>query len=350
MVSEVQVKNKSHYIMNIIVPMAGRGSRLRPHTLTVPKPLVPVGGKPIVHRLVEDIAGVLDQKIDNIAFIIGDFGSEVENELLKVAASLGAKGSIHYQEQPLGTAHAVLCAKEHLQGPTVVAFADTLFKADFKIAPETDGILWVKQIEDPSAFGVIKMNEQGEIIDFVEKPQTFVSDLAMIGIYYFREGEKLRTELEYLIDNNIIKGGEYQLPDALRRLTEAGYKFKPGEVSEWLDCGNREVTVFTNQRVLEFDREKNIAQERKGLIANNSVIIEPCFIGENVVLENAVVGPHVSIGNNTKVKDSVVKNTIIQNNSSISNVVVKDSMIGSHASFTKEASDISIGDYTNLKA
>lgn len=336
--------------MNIIVPMAGRGSRLRPHTLTVPKPLVPVGGKPIVHRLVEDIAGVLDQKIDNIAFIIGDFGSEVENELLKVAASLGAKGSIHYQEQPLGTAHAVLCAKEHLQGPTVVAFADTLFKADFKIAPETDGILWVKQIEDPSAFGVIKMNEQGEIIDFVEKPQTFVSDLAMIGIYYFREGEKLRTELEYLIDNNIIKGGEYQLPDALRRLTEAGYKFKPGEVSEWLDCGNREVTVFTNQRVLEFDREKNIAQERKGLIANNSVIIEPCFIGENVVLENAVVGPHVSIGNNTKVKDSVVKNTIIQNNSSISNVVVKDSMIGSHASFTKEASDISIGDYTNLKA
>lgn len=336
--------------MNIIVPMAGRGSRLRPHTLTVPKPLVPVGGKPIVHRLVEDIAGVLDQKIDNIAFIIGDFGSEVENELLEVAASLGAKGSIHYQEQPLGTAHAVLCAKEHLQGPTVVAFADTLFKADFKISPETDGILWVKQIEDPSAFGVIKMNEQGEIIDFVEKPQTFVSDLAMIGIYYFREGEKLRTELEYLIENNIIKGGEYQLPDALRRLTEAGYKFKPGEVSEWLDCGNREVTVFTNQRVLEFDREKNIAQERKGLIANNSVIIEPCFIGENVVLENAVVGPHVSIGNNTKVKDSVVKNTIIQNNSSISNVVVKDSMIGSHASFSKEASDISIGDYTNLKA
>lgn len=336
--------------MNIIVPMAGRGSRLRPHTLTVPKPLVPVGGKPIVHRLVEDIAGVLDQKIDNIAFIIGDFGTEVENELLAVAESLGAKGSIHYQEQPLGTAHAVLCAKEHLQGPTVVAFADTLFKADFKISPETDGILWVKQIEDPSAFGVIKMNEQGEIIDFVEKPQTFVSDLAMIGIYYFREGEKLRTELEYLIDNNIIKGGEYQLPDALRRLTEAGYKFKPGEVSEWLDCGNREVTVFTNQRVLEFDREKNLTQAREGLTLNNSIIIEPCYIGTNVVLENAVVGPHVSIGNNTRVVNSVVKNTIIQNNSTINNVVVKDSMIGSHATFEKEASDISIGDYTNLKA
>ena len=335
--------------MNIIVPMAGRGSRLRPHTLTVPKPLVPVGGKPIVHRLVEDIAAVLDQKIDNIAFIIGDFGTEIENELLAVAEKLGAKGSIHFQNEPLGTAHAVLCAKEHLQGPTVVAFADTLFKADFKIDPATDGILWVKQIEDPSAFGVVKMNESGEIIDFVEKPQTFVSDLAMIGIYYFREGEKLRTELEYLIDNNIIKGGEYQLPDGLRRLTEAGYKFKPGEVSEWLDCGNKEVTVFTNQRVLEYDLEKNVPQERKALNSTNSVIIEPCFIGKNVQLENAIVGPHVSLGNGSIVKNSIVKNTIVQNNSKLINVVVADSMIGSNAAFEKTPNDISIGDYTTIK-
>ena len=221
--------------MKVIVPMAGRGSRLRPHTLVTPKPLVPVGGKPIVHRLVEDIASVCTEKIDEIAFVIGDFGPEVEKELIEVAAQLGAKGSIHYQEQPLGTAHAVLCAKEKLDGPVVVAFADTLFKANFKIDPNDDGILWVKQIEDPSAFGVIKMNEQGEIIDFVEKPKEFVSDLAMIGIYYFKDGARLRQELEYLIDNNIIKSGEYQLPDALRRLTEAGYKFKPGEVIEWLD-------------------------------------------------------------------------------------------------------------------
>ena len=160
--------------MNVIVPMAGRGSRLRPHTLTVPKPLVPVGGKPIVHRLVEDIARVCAEKIDEIAFVVGEFGSEVEQELLAVAEKLGAKGSIHYQHQPLGTAHAVLCAADKLTGPVVVAFADTLFKADFKISSEDEGILWVKQIEDPSAFGVIKMNERGEIIDFVEKPKEFV--------------------------------------------------------------------------------------------------------------------------------------------------------------------------------
>lgn len=329
--------------------MAGRGSRLRPHTLTVPKPLVPVGGKPIVHRLVEDIAAVCTDKIDEIAFVIGDFGDAVEKELLEVATKLGAKGSIHYQEQPLGTAHAVLCAKEKLVGPTVVAFADTLFKADFKIDPNDDGILWVKQIEDPSAFGVVKLNPAGEIVDFVEKPKEFVSDLAMIGIYYFKDGERLRKELEYLIDNNIIKGGEYQLPDALRRLTESGYKFKPGEVSEWLDCGNKEVTVHTNQRVLEYDLAKGINLVAASSKQTNAIIVEPCFIGENAVIENSVIGPHVSIGANSVVTNSVIVNTNIQSNTTIKNANIHNSMIGSHAYYHGLARDLSIGDYSTIQ-
>lgn len=335
--------------MNIIVPMAGRGSRLRPHTLTVPKPLVPVGGKPIVHRLVEDIAAVCTDKIDEIAFVIGDFGDAVEKELLDVAAKLGAKGSIHYQDQPLGTAHAVLCAKEKLVGPTVVAFADTLFKADFKIDPNDDGILWVKQIEDPSAFGVVKLNPAGEIVDFVEKPKEFVSDLAMIGIYYFKDGGRLRKELEYLIDNNIIKGGEYQLPDALRRLTESGYKFKPGEVSEWLDCGNKEVTVHTNQRVLEYDLAKGINLVAASSKQTNAIIVEPCFIGENAVIENSVIGPHVSIGANSVVSNSVIVNTNIQSNTTIKNANIHNSMIGSFATYNGLARDLSIGDYSTIQ-
>lgn len=334
--------------MKIIVPMAGRGSRLRPHTLTVPKPLVPVGGKPIVHRLVEDIAGVCSEPIDEIAFVIGDFGKEVEEELIKVAESLGAKGSIHHQTEPLGTAHAVLCAEEKLDGPVVVAFADTLFKADFKIDPKDDGILWVKQIEDPSAFGVVKMNDNGEIIDFIEKPQTFVSDLAMIGIYYFKEGKDLKTELNYLIDNDIIKGGEYQLPDALRRLTEKGKIFKPGKVTEWLDCGNKVVTVNANQRVLEFDREKNIELVDPSAKINNSVIIPPCFIGKDVVLNDSVVGPHVSLGQGTKVNGSIIKNSIVQSNASIKNINLKDSMVGNHSNINKTPQDLSVGDYTTM--
>lgn len=333
--------------MKIVVPMAGRGSRLRPHTLTVPKPLVPVGGKPIVHRLVQDIAKTSSEKIDEIAFVIGDFGKEVENELIKVAENLGAKGRIYYQDKALGTAHAVLCAAESLKGPVVVAFADTLFKADFTMDSESDGILWVKQIEDPSAFGVVKLNDEGVITDFVEKPETFVSDLAMIGIYYFKEAEKLKVELQYLIDNGIIKGGEYQLPDALRNLTKKGAQFKPGKVTEWLDCGNKKVTVHTNQRVLEFDKDEDLIS--KDLVSKNSVVVPPCFIGEHVVLENAVVGPHVSLGRGTTVKNSVVTNSIVQKNAMITNSVLQDSMIGNNAKILSHGKVISIGDYTTIE-
>lgn len=332
--------------MNVIVPMAGRGSRLRPHTLTVPKPLVPVGGKPIVHRLVEDIARVCAEKIDEIAFVVGEFGSEVEQELLAVAEKLGAKGTIHYQHQPLGTAHAVLCAADKLTGPVVVAFADTLFKADFKISSEDEGILWVKQIEDPSAFGVIKMNERGEIIDFVEKPKEFVSDLAMIGIYYFRDGERLHKELQYLIDNAVIKSGEYQLPDALRRLTESGVVFKPGTVSEWLDCGNKEVTVHTNQRVLEFDRAAGLSMQDESATCVDSVIIQPCFIGKNVKIHASVIGPHVSIGANSVVENSIIRNTNIQQNTQISNAIIADSMLGSNVVYKGRSKDLSLGDFS----
>jgi glucose-1-phosphate thymidylyltransferase len=332
--------------MNVIVPMAGRGSRLRPHTLTVPKPLVPVGGKPIVHRLVEDIARVCAEKIDEIAFVVGEFGSEVEQELLAVAEKLGAKGSIHYQHQPLGTAHAVLCAADKLTGPVVVAFADTLFKADFKISSEDEGILWVKQIEDPSAFGVIKMNEREEIIDFVEKPKEFVSDLAMIGIYYFRDGERLHKELQYLIDNDVIKSGEYQLPDALRRLTESGVVFKPGTVSEWLDCGNKEVTVHTNQRVLAFDQAAGLSMQDASAECVNSVIIQPCFIGKNVKIHASVIGPHVSIGANSVVENSIIRNTNIQQNTQISNANIADSMLGSNVVYKGRSKDLSLGDFS----
>lgn len=327
--------------------MAGRGSRLRPHTLTIPKPLVPVGGKPIVHRLVADIARVCAEPIEEIAFVVGEFGEAVENELLAVAASLGAKGSIHYQLQALGTAHAVLCAAEALDGPVVVAFADTLFKADFKISHEDEGILWVKQIEDPSAFGVVKLDANGAIIDFVEKPQTFVSDLAMIGIYYFKDGARLKQELQYLIDHNVVKGGEYQLPDALRRLTEAGVAFKPGTVDEWLDCGNKEVTVETNQRVLEHDAEAGRLVNLSSHISE-SVVIQPCYIGPNVRIERSVVGPHVSLGEGTVVSDAHISNCIVGHQTKLSKVNLSGAMIGSHAQYNGRAKDLSLGDFSTV--
>jgi glucose-1-phosphate thymidylyltransferase len=335
--------------MKIIVPMAGMGKRMRPHTLTVPKPLIPIAGKPIVQRLVEDIARVCGEAVEEVAFIIGRFGAEVEKSLVKIAESVGAKGTIYYQDEPLGTAHAILCAKDSLSGPLVVAFADTLFKADFTLDSSVPGTIWVQKVEDPKPFGVVKLNEQGQITDFVEKPETFVSDLAIIGIYYFQDGEYLRSELQYLLDNDIKDKGEYQLTNALENMKNKGTIFVPGQVTEWLDCGNKDATVFTNQRYLEYLKERGENLVADSAIITNSVLIEPVYIGENAVITNSVVGPHTSIGSKSNVRDSCVSNSIVQTSASVLNAVITDSMIGNFASVSSKAIDLSVGDYNVLK-
>src|SRR5579872_3955939 len=202
--------------MNIIIPMAGMGKRMRPHTLTTAKPLLPIAGKPIVQRLVEDIMATCNEKVEEIAFVIGPaFGKEVEAHLCKVAEALGAKGKICYQDVPLGTAHAILCAGDTLSGNVFIAFADTLFKATFSIDKNKEAIVWTQKVEDPRAYGVVKQNTQGEIEAFVEKPLEFVSDLAIIGVYYFKDGHGLKKELQRLIDKKIMLKGEYQITDAM---------------------------------------------------------------------------------------------------------------------------------------
>lgn len=330
--------------------MAGRGSRLRPHTLTVPKPLIPIAGKPIVHRLVEDIAGVINQDIEEIAFIIHkDFGPQVEADLIAIAEKLGSKGVIYYQEQPLGTAHAIMSAKESMSGPIVVAYADTLFRADFALDTTADSVIWVKQVNDPSTFGVVKLDADNRIIAFVEKPKEYVSDLAIIGIYYFKSGENLRAELQYLLDNNIVKGGEYQLTDGLENMKQKGLKFVPGKVDEWMDCGNKNVTVETNSRLLGFlygDGENLVDANVK---LENSTIIPPCFIDKDVILINATVGPNVSLGRGSHVTDSTIKNSLVQTHAHIKNASLDNAMIGNHASFDGKFTSISIGDYSVLE-
>ena len=335
--------------MNIIVPMAGRGSRLRPHTLTVPKPLVHVAGKPIVERLVEDIVRTAHSDVANICFVTGEFGSDVERELVAVAERLGAKGHIRHQEEPLGTAHAILCGKDFLDGPVVVAFADTLFRADFTIDSQADGVLFCQRIEDPSAFGVVVTNNTGAIVDYVEKPQEWVGDLAMIGIYAFKDGARLNQELQRLIDQNIMQGGEYQLPDALRNMTQDGLQFIPGEVSEWMDCGNKKVTVETNGQILKIlHQEGRLDEVPASAKVLESVILPPCHIGENVVIERAVVGPNVTLGAGTVVRDARVSNALVSEGSQISHAVIDGAMIGAHASWHGAPEDASIGDYCTV--
>ena len=278
--------------------MAGRGSRLRPHTLTIPKPLIPVAGKPIVHRLVEDIAGVLQQDIEEVAFIIHEsFGKKVEEELIAIATKLGAKGTIYYQNEALGTGHAIMCAKDSLSGPAVIAYADTLIRADFDLDKDADSVIWVKQVDHPEAFGVVKLNEANGITQMMAK----------------------------------------------------GMKFVPGKVAEWMDCGNKNVTVETNSRMLGFlhnDGEHLVDYDVK---TENSTIIAPCYIGKNVILINATVGPNVSLGDGCHVQNSTIKNSLVQTHSHIKNASLDNAMIGNHAAFDGNFTAISIGDYSVLE-
>lgn len=338
--------------MKIIVPMAGRGSRLRPHTLTVPKPLIPVAGKPIVHRLVEDIAAILDEKVEEIAFILGDpafFGDDVIRSLESLAEGLGAKASIYRQLDPKGTGHAIMCAEDSLSGPAVIAYADTLIRADFELDRDADAVIWTKKVENPEAYGVVNLNDKNEIIELVEKPSTFVSDQAVIGIYYFKDVGELKNELQYVLDNEIIHGGEYQINDGIKRMMEKGKIFKTGSVDAWMDCGNKEVTVETNQRMLQFLADENKSLLSETITNKNSEIIPPCFIGENVVLKNSKIGPYVSIGDHTVVENSTLENGIIQSHSTIRNANLENAMIGNHATFDGKFTNVSIGDYSELK-
>lgn len=334
--------------MNIIIPMAGMGKRMRPHTLTTPKPLLPVAGKPIVQRMVEDIINTSGEKVEEIAFIIGpSFGEAVEKNLLDIATALGAKGKICYQHEAHGTAHAILCASETLTGNVLIAFADTLFKASFNFDASKDAIIWTQKVEDPSAFGVVKLNDKEEIEAFIEKPQDFVSDLAIIGVYYFKDGDNLKKELQRLIDEDIKLKGEYQITDAMDHMLKKGMKFYTDQVEEWLDCGNKDATVFTNQRILELKQETE-QLVHASLVSNNSVIIPPCYIGEGVVITNSVVGPHVSLESGVQVIDSRISNSIVQADSIVKNARIENSMLGKSVNYTEKPQDISLGDFSTL--
>ncbi len=332
--------------MRIIIPMAGMGKRLRPHTLTVPKPLISIAGKPIVEHLVEEIIRTANNEpIEEIAFIIGDFGEEVEKKLLNIASKFNTQGKIYYQKQALGTAHAINCAAQSLKGKIIVAFADTLFKTKFTLENNVDGSIWVKKIKDPSAFGVVTVGKDNIITGFVEKPKKFVSDLAIIGIYYFKEGEKLAKYLDYLISHNIKGNDEYQLTDVLKMMAKDGLKLRAQEVEFWFDCGNKEATVETNKNILKLKGENYISESAKLI---NSVVISPCYIGENVSIENSIIGPYASIGKNVNVTKSIIENSIIQHDSQIKYCQLKGSMIGANAKINGKFLDLSVSDYSTI--
>ncbi len=284
--------------MKLIIPMAGRGTRVRPHSHTTPKPLLPVAGTMIVERIVETFARTLDRTIDEIVYILGpDFGREIKETLTDMSNRHNATATFRVQEVALGTAHAVSCAGEDLEGEVIIVFADTLFDSDKTVSvDDADSVIWLKEVDDPSRFGVA-VHENDEITDFVEKPSTPISNLAIIGVYYFKKGEDLMKEIQYLLDNNVTgHGDEYQLTDALDRLLKGGNVFKKATVDEWLDCGTLPAWLDTTGEILQ--KEKHSYSDY-----DDTTIHPPVFFGKGVEISGSEIGPNVSVEAGTVIKD-----------------------------------------------
>ncbi|MFO7798485.1 sugar phosphate nucleotidyltransferase [Rhodohalobacter sp.] len=330
--------------MKLIIPMAGRGTRVRPHSHTTPKPLLPVAGTMIVERIVETFARTLDRTIDEIVYILGpDFGREIKETLTEMSKRHNAKATFRVQDVALGTAHAVICAGEDLEGEVIIVFADTIFDSYEKVTvDDADSVIWLKEVEDPSRFGVA-VHDGDTITDFVEKPSEPISNLAIIGVYYFKKGEDLKKEIQYLLDNNVTgHGDEYQLTDALDRLLKDGKSFKKATVDEWLDCGTLPAWLDTTGEILE--KENHSFDEY-----DNTTIHPPVYIGEGVEISGSEIGPNVSIEAGSVIKDSKIENSIIQKNAQLTGCKLNRSTIGNFAEAHNAEGEIHIGDHSILK-
>lgn len=325
--------------------MAGRGTRVRPHSHTVPKPLLPVAGKMIVERITETFARTLDRPIDKIVFILGpDFGQEIKDELRAMSERQNARAAFRVQDEALGTAHAVYSAAEDLSGECIIVFADTIFDMKGSVSIEdADSVIWLKEVDDPSRFGVA-VEEDGQITDFVEKPSEPISNLAIIGVYYFKEGEQLKKEIEYLLEHDVRgHGGEFQLTDALDRLLKDGKVFKKATVDEWLDCGTLPAWLETSGVIVE--KEYDGVDED---LYSDTKIIPPVYIGDDVELEHCIIGPNTSIATGSSLKKCTVKNSLIQENARLEDCNIEGSTIGRHAELKDVDQEVHVGDHSKV--
>ena len=328
--------------MNLIIPMAGKGTRLRPQTLTTPKPLIEIAGKTIVQRIVDILSKMGSSQIQSIGFIIEQKSFEIEKMLHCIGRDNNINVHIFYQEKALGTAHAIYCAKKILFGPTLIVFADTLFESEIKIPNDSDGCVFVKEVDDPRAYGVVRLNKKGEIVEFIEKPTNKISNLAIVGIYYFKDGVILSEEIKNILDKKIMIKGEYQITTVLENLKNKNLVFTPHKIKKWFDFGTPKNLLESHKEIL-----KNTTKVSKSF--KNTTIIPPCYIAEGVQITDSEIGPNTSIGAGTIIQSSKIKNSIVQSNSSIKGGVFDMSIIGNYVDYNSNFKTVNIGDYTTLK-
>ncbi len=328
--------------MKAIIPVAGAGTRLRPHTYTQPKPLIPVAGKTIISFIIEQL---LEVGIDDFVFIIGHLGEKIKNYVGREFPDL--KSTFVLQNQRHGLGHAIWTAREAISDAEeiFIILGDTIFDVDLKKMLDVDSsTLGIKKISDPRNFGVVEFDSDGIVTRVVEKPKIPKSDMALVGLYKIKEVQNLLDCIAYNIDNNIQTIGEYQLTDGIQRMIENGVQFKTVQVANWFDCGKKEILLETNQMLL--DRDGYASYDLPNF--DNTIIVHPVSIGKNCKIANSIIGPHVTIGNNTTIDYSVVQDSIIGSYALIEEVVLKQSVVGSDAAIKGLSQSLNIGDNTEI--
>lgn len=333
--------------MKLIIPMAGRGTRVRPHSHVTPKPLLHVKGRNLVERIVDTFSEVLPRDLDEGVFVLGpDFGEEIRQQLRDICEPRGMEAHFTVQESAEGTAHAVQQASaEHLQGEGIIVFADTLFYMEPGVELEgADVVAWTKEVEDPRRFGIPERDADGQITQLVEKPEEPTTNEALIGIYYVKELAQLKEHIDGLIaDGERGKGGEFQLTDAFDRMLQDGAVFKTASVTHWMDCGTIPALLNTTGFILEKEDE-----DLKQGTVENCIIHEPVYVGEGATVKNAVLGPRVSVEAGAEVDGAILENSIVFGEARVENAVLENSLVGRHAEVRGEADTVNIGDHSVL--
>jgi len=328
--------------MRAIIPVAGIGSRLKPHTQTQPKSLIPVAGKPILGHIVDNL---VNAGVNDFVFIIGYLGDRIEQYLTEHYTD--CKMSFVMQTVGRGIGHAIWLAREEVDPtePVLIVLGDTIFEADLKTVVETNvSSLGVKKVDDPRLFGVAELNNDGHISKLIEKPKIPHSNLALVGLYYIKETAMLFECLEYHIQNDIRTNNEFHLTDALQCMIEKGANMRTFGVSTWFDCGKKEVILQTNRNLLKRLEIKDFSY----LTKLGNIIVPPVHISPTAKIENSIIGPDVSIGDGAYITRSIVKNSIIGMNASLQNAIIENSLIGSDSSLVGAVQSLNIGDSAEI--
>lgn len=326
--------------MKAIIPVAGIGTRLRPHTHTNPKVLLPVAGKPIIGHILDEMVKI---GIEEITFIVGYRGRQVRDY---VEANYRFRTNFVDQEEMLGLGHAIWLARpfHDTSEPALIILGDTIFKADLDpVVRGSVSMLGVKEVADPRRFGVIEKNEAGRIVRLVEKPEVPPSRLAIVGIYFLRDMPLLFRCLEHNITRGVRTKNEFQLTDALQRMLEQGEPMGYFAVAGWHDCGKRETLLETNRALLQMG-----IGATHGRVGKDSLVIPPVAIAEDVRIERSIVGPNVSISAGSAVTDSIVRDAIISSNSIVENCLLSGSVISDNARVTGRFSSLNVGDSSEI--